>query len=163
MSMVLVARRLTADEARLDPGQLADLALEEDDEDSPGEDSMVDLDKTWHAVHFLLTGTAWELEGDAGLAVLGGREVGDDLGYGPARVLAPPDVDATSRALSAVDEQALRARFDPERMAALEIYPTGIWDEDDILDDYVLPAFRDLAGLDARAAAEGQAMLLLLT
>jgi hypothetical protein len=30
---------------------------------SEGEGDVVDLDKTWHGIHYLLTGTAWE--GDA--------------------------------------------------------------------------------------------------
>lgn len=158
MGMVLTARRLTADEARLDPEELADLLLEGEDEDA----RTVDLDKAWHAVHFLLTGTEWEVVGEAGQAVLGGEPVGEDLGTGPLRVVAAADVVTTSLALAALDEQELRGRYDPARMRELQIYP-DVWDEEDVLDEYVLPAFRDLAGLYARAAAEQQAVVLLIS
>ena len=46
-----------------------------------------DLDKCWHELHFLLTG---KLEPDGtilGDAVLGGEEVGTELGYGRARLV----------------------------------------------------------------------------
>ncbi|NUR82053.1 MAG: DUF1877 family protein [Terrabacter sp.] len=51
----------------------------------------LDLDKSWHGIHFLLTGTDWSAgdAGAAGGAILGGRPVGEDDGYGPARLLEP--------------------------------------------------------------------------
>ena len=48
-----------------------------------------DLDKAWHGIHFLLTGSAWETTPGAGESVLGGDPVGPDRGYGPARLLDP--------------------------------------------------------------------------
>lgn len=56
------------------------------------DDDEVDLDKSWHGLHFLFTGTAWEGEEPACFLVLGGEGIGNDVGYGPARVLMPDDV-----------------------------------------------------------------------
>ena len=45
----------------------------------------VDLDKAWHAIHFLLAASAWEGEGLRAFLLVGGKELGDvDVGYGPA-------------------------------------------------------------------------------
>lgn len=40
------------------------------------------LDKAWHGLHFLFTGTAWEGDPPLNFLVSGGREIGDvDVGY----------------------------------------------------------------------------------
>jgi hypothetical protein len=50
----------------------------------------LDIDKTWHIIHFLLNNHPWEGNGPRFSAVLGGTEPTDeDLGYGPARYLTP--------------------------------------------------------------------------
>ena len=44
------------------------------------------LDKSWHGIHFLLTGSAEGVRPPVDFILMGGREIGDlDLGYGPAR------------------------------------------------------------------------------
>jgi hypothetical protein len=44
------------------------------------------VDKAWHGIHVLLTGTAWEGSFPLNFTVSGGKEIGDvDVGYGPAR------------------------------------------------------------------------------
>ena len=60
-------------------------------EDEPGEDGL-NLEKSWHVLHYLLTGKAEEAPGPLGNAILGGTEIGGDLGYGPARFLTPQQV-----------------------------------------------------------------------
>ena len=103
-----------------------------------GEGIETDLDKAWHGIHYLLTGTAWEGTEPLNFIVCGGTEVGDvDVGYGPARVFSSDDVKSISTALSDLDDRALRERFNPEEMIRLEIYPE-IWDrapdDDDTLE-----------------------------
>ncbi len=86
-----------------------------------------DLDKAWHGIHYLLTGTAWAGEPPLDFLVAGGRAVGDiDVGYGPARVLMAAETARVCDALRAVTDGELRARFDPADMLAKEIYPE-IW------------------------------------
>lgn len=161
MGIVLVARRLTRDEydqVRADPGMAPRLL----DGGEGGDDRLIDIDKSWHAIHYLLTGTAWLVTGDAGLAVLGGEPLGEELGYGPARVLSPEQVRRVSEVLSATDEDTLRQKYDPGRLTRLDIYPR-IWDEHGVLDEYVLPNYARLVAFYAKAAAENQAVLLALT
>jgi len=161
--MGLVGRRLRPAEysaVLIDPNIATDLM-----DGGPAEavaGRSVDLDKAWHGVHFLLTGTAWEARSDLGMAVLGGEPLGDDLGYGPVRLLDPRGVSRVAAALAALDREEVRLRFDRVRLRALEIYP-DIWDEPDVLEDYLLPNLDDLVAFYAQAAAAGEAVLLAVT
>ncbi|MEV8515160.1 YfbM family protein [Dactylosporangium sp. NPDC051484] len=166
--MVLIGRRLSADELRAvleDPAKVDDLLygdLDDDETETPGPE--LDLDKSWHGIHYLLTGTAWEIGSDAaGAAILGGDEIGEDVGYGPARLLRPGAVRGIAAALDGLSVEALRARFDPEAMKAADIYPS-IWaDGIDEFDSYLAPHFTELRSFYQAAAADGQAVLLAVT
>src|SRR5688572_4637046 len=71
----------------------------------------VDVDKAWHCLHFLLTGTAWEGDPPLNFIVAGGSEVGDeDVGYGPARGFSSPEVRAIADALDGIDHTVLARR-----------------------------------------------------
>lgn len=70
-------------------------------------------------VHYLLTGTAWDESTMLGKAIMGGSEVGEDLGYGPARLLPASVVKRVAAALDAVNDADLRRRFKPKRMEDL--------------------------------------------
>src|SRR5215218_524392 len=48
----------------------------------------VDILQTFHGLHFLLAGTPWEAGPGAAQAVFGGREIGEEVVYGPARVMS---------------------------------------------------------------------------
>jgi hypothetical protein len=114
--------------------------------------SRISLDKAWHGVHYLLCG---EIEPGSALpsqAVMGGVEVGEDLGYGPARYFAADEVHQIAQALSSANLEAeMTARFDPVRMTSLGIYPGG-WKAGDV--DWLMEEFRRLRQFydDASAA-----------
>jgi hypothetical protein len=100
-----------------------------------GETADTDLDKAWHGIHYMLTQTAWEGDAPLNFLVGGGRTVGDvEVGYGPARVFSSNEAKAISAALRPLDRDFLRARFNPQEMMKLEIYPS-IWDRDPADDD----------------------------
>ena len=125
-----------------------------------------DLDKAWHGIHYLLTGTAWEGTAPLNLLVSGGTEVGDvEVGYGPARVLRAQDVRAAFHALEAIRDEELRARFDPEDMVRKEIYPS-IWtrkpEEDDVL-EYLMGYVGILRAFLAQAVEKELGLVLHLT
>src|SRR5438093_6086389 len=134
MSMILTMAALDDSEMErlvMEPVLAFDLLLPETD-DSPSDHSLVDLDKAWHGIHYLLTGTAWEGRPPLNALVLGGKRLPDpdeEWGYGPPRLLPPGDVAALSRALESVSDDDLAARFDPADMSAKEIYPE-IWSRD---------------------------------
>ena len=64
--------RLFGDKARPEPPPTPPLILE------AGEGALVDLDKAWHGVHYLLTGTAWEGEPPLNFVVEGGADLDYD-------------------------------------------------------------------------------------
>lgn len=98
---------------RADPTAVDTLLYGDLDDEAEMPEPELDLDKSWHGIHYLLTGTDWQIGEGAGAAVLGGDELGQDGGYGPPRLLGPDTVRAIAAALDALDVEALRARFDP--------------------------------------------------
>ncbi len=121
------------------------------------------LDKLWHGLHFVLTGSAGEAQGPLAYLLCGGREVGEDLGYGPARALTSGDTAAFRDALAAVSDEEFDRRFDLAALAANEIYP-DIWDEDrdELLEEFLdaLHALqRDLSAI----VKSQQGMLIAIT
>lgn len=126
----------------------------------------LDLDKAWHGLHYLLTGTAWEGEFPASFLVSGGMPLGEeDVGYGPARAFAPEEVRAIADFLDGMDETALRARYVPAELAEAEIYPDVIWTRDEEAEtnwEYLLDAFTRSRAFVREAADRGLALLAFL-
>lgn len=104
----------SADLARIgsEPEAANELVWREDERSDQPSTDWVDLDKAWHGVHFLLTGSAYDVTGTLGAAVMGGRPVGEDDGYGPPRLLEQPEVAEVAEALSNLGDAWLRARFE---------------------------------------------------
>ena len=122
-----------------------------------GEDSNVlELDKSWHTLHFLLAGSAEPTDSPLGRAVLGGKEIGPDLGYGPARLLNASEVREVASALAAVSPEHLAQRFDLEMMIAAKIYACRDRGELDLAQE----CFARLKAFYAESAADGKCMLL---
>lgn len=120
---------------------------------------VLDLHKSWHVLHYLFTGQA-----DGGTppadALMGGREFGADMGYGPPRVHEPAATTAFARFLAPLTVAELQRRIDLARMGDLGIYccedgDAGSADEinDDVahyfplLQDFVAGAAKDSNGL----------------
>jgi hypothetical protein len=128
-----------------------------------GAHEKLDLEKAWHGLHYLLTGTVDLEPGEsaAGKAVLGGAGIGEDFsGYGPARCFTAAEVGELAAALTDLHEDEVMERFDPEQMAALSIYPFG-WDEPDDR-EWLLESLRDLRRFYADAAVNGHAIVTCL-
>jgi hypothetical protein len=146
------------------PNLVGEFLYGEDGELEPGDDALLDLDKTWHGIHFLLTGEAWSGAPPLDFIVSGGREVGDeeDVGYGPARAFSSAQVAQVAAALDPITPETLRERFDGERMMRAEIYPE-IWDRDPADDDtlgYLVEYFELLKPFIADAARRGLGMFV---
>jgi hypothetical protein len=122
----------------------------------------LDIDKSWHLIHFLLNGTAWEGTGPLGQAILGGIELeGTDAGYGPFRLLTPAEVSAISEALLTVSGEELWKRFDAQKAQAAEIYPQD-WSGAEHERGYVLDRYSALQRYFQRASAHGKGVLTYL-
>jgi hypothetical protein len=120
----------------------------------------ISLDKAWHGLHYLLSGAAEPAPGPLGQAVFGGTEIGEDLGYGPARCFTVTEVSAIAQAFQAPDlEAAMHGRFDPAKMTSLGIYPGG-WDTNG--DAWLIDAFHTLRDFYTEASEAGQAVVTLI-
>jgi hypothetical protein len=169
--MICNLRRVS--EARLhallaEPSTITDFLYDEEGSPEAGDDAAfadLDIDKAWHALHFLMTGSAWDSSGSRGFLVAGGREIGDeDVGYGPARAFTNVEVRAIAAELEGFNPAKLRAAYDAPAMNAAEIYP-GEWPgdpEDAHFTDYFVDYFEQLKAFIAGAAKEGEALIVYL-
>ena len=128
-----------------------------------GQTPSVHLEKAWHGLHFLLTGSAGESGVPLGFLLEGGQEVGEDDGYGAPRLFQPGEVQQINTALAPISDDELWGRFDPELMEAESIYP-GIWDEEEeeLRDEY-LSYFHELKKVVAQAGEGGMGLLVTLS
>lgn len=144
------------------PDTIQEFLYPDDGEDDAAEQN--DLDKAWHAIHFILTGSAWEGEFPLNFLVSGGTPVGDeDVGYGPARAFTSEEVWQIEAALSRVSETDFRGRFSLVKMREADIYPSFGDASDDEMEaelSYVLENFRSLKEFVARSAGQGRALLV---
>ena len=124
-------------------------------DEGPSEDGL-NLEKSWHVLHYLLTGKVEDAPPPLGNAILGGKEIGEDFGYGPARFLTPQQVHEVAAALVLISKDDLSARFDLKAMKAARIYPISDESELELAQGY----FEQLSRYYAGAAASGNAMLL---
>lgn len=121
-------------------------------------DQFLDLDKSWHAIHFMLNGHVYE--GDLAMVFFGGEEIGEDLGYGAVRYLTPGQVKHVAEVISKINDEAFSRKYDPQTMDQVGIYP-DVWEIDgaDGL-EYVLPYFQDLKVFYQNAVLRNQAVLI---
>ncbi len=123
------------------------------------------LEKAWHGLHYLLTGSAEPGKDLRSQVVMGGTEIGDDpegfSGYGPARYFRAAEVRKISEELGKPEmEREVLARYDPALMSRLQIYPGWQSGEEDR--EWLMDAFRRLRDFYAGAAAQGRAIVTCL-
>jgi hypothetical protein len=149
----------TADRLRSNPDEIDGYLFPDDGDGEP--ENYIDVDKAWHGIHYLLTGRADGGTPPLSWAVLGGAEVGEDIGYGPARLLTSEQVKMISDALPT--EESFKASFAPEAMEAAQVYPDVIWvrDGDDAL-DYLVENYRVMMEFYRSAASRGDGAILWL-
>ena len=147
------------EELRCDASSASDLLFERVAADNLA--SGVDIDKSWAAIHFMLTGSQWGGAEPELLPVMGGTEIGADIGYGPARYLTPAQVEAAHGVLNALPSAELKKRFIPAKLEEADIYPSGIWlDEGTDGFEYIEHWYEQLRQFYAAAARNGNAVLL---
>jgi len=118
----------------------------------------LDLHKSWHCLHFMLTGKVEGSDGTAlGDAILGGEEIGGDeadAGYGPPRALSPAQVRSVAAALEEFPIEKKAREFDSTAADKAGIY-VAKHDTEELKEYFVqLRSFYD------GAARKGNAVLL---
>jgi hypothetical protein len=86
----------------------------------------LELEKSWHCLHFLFSGKVWET-GKAPIerAILGGTEIPDTegiMGYGPVRYLEQGEVKKITAALETYPIKRTAPNFDARAASAAKIY-----------------------------------------
>lgn len=128
--------------------------------DTENDDAMLNIDKSWAGILFLLTGQALEENNHPLMKVFfSGQHVDEaaDLGYGPAEYLLPSEVKELSAALSIETVETLTEKFDAARMSELGIYP-DIWQEEGAL-YYLLAFFMEIESFYSVAAVQDEAII----
>jgi len=131
----------------------------DDQEDTPS----LDLGKAWHAIHYILTGSAWSGTFPEGFLLTGGTPIGEeDVGYGPARAFYASEVVILASTLVNLDDATFCDRCSVERLQAADLYPgfAGASDADVCSD--LLAAFQQLRNFLQQAAATQQGLLVYL-
>jgi len=130
MGMVIYLYRATA-------GEVESFAA---DADAVGEtifdngvrDRVIDFDKAWHALHFMLTGDAGRSAHPLTMLVTDDAHMlgTDERGFGGYWLIEPSAVRAFADALAAISDEALAARYDPAAMVANDLYMSDYFEHE---------------------------------
>ncbi|MDF2516020.1 MAG: hypothetical protein K0R59_1316 [Sphingobacterium sp.] len=128
--------------------------------------NLIDIDKAWEGIFFLLTGesigTYDQASPPLSWLLVGPNDIdrNQDMGYGPATYTDIEQTRQIDLALQEISAAELTQRFDSIMMLEKDIYPT-IWDDENAL-DYLLQYFEDLKAFYHMAALQHEAVILFL-
>jgi hypothetical protein len=151
MSMILYLGRATSEDvARLeeDPEELGPFMFERQ-----AGGAVVDFDKAWHVLHFMLCGDMGRTASP--LSVMLGTDEGlkgTEAHFYGYWVITPDEVRAFDGALSALSDEEIAARYDLDAVAQHNLYGADFFADEDGVLTYIMqgvPALRRMA----RAAA----------
>jgi Domain of unknown function (DUF1877) len=151
---VVMVRAEELDRLARDPSELLQLLLH----GSP--DSRLTMDKEWHGIHYLLTGEPWPVDHPLGRVIFGADDIGDNLGYGPARTLTVEQVLQIATQLSQTTAEDLRGRYDVGAMTEAMIYPEVWQREGTAALDWLLVGYQRLVRFYTEASSKGYAVVL---
>ena len=163
MGMVMYLRQASpSDIARVgdDPEAAVDFVFAEE-----GGAELVDFDKGWQALHYLLTGDPYSSDSPLDIIAGDAPQIGDDsIERSPAWLITPDRMVAFATALAGTTDEEFASRYDLDDMVAKDIYIADAFDGLDRVEalQYILqgmPALRALAG---SCAANGDGALRLL-
>jgi Domain of unknown function (DUF1877) len=127
---------------------------------------LLDVDKSWEAIFFLLTGQALATCDEAGppfsWVLLPPNEIDpdQDMGFGPATYTTVAETKELSAAINNIPDDELRKRYDGSRMNEMGIYPE-CWAENMAM-EYLFDSFNSLKNFYAEAANNNQAVIVFI-
>lgn len=168
MSMIGMFVRVTETELQ---DYISDSTLFEnliDHEDFDENPRVCNIDKTWDAISYLLTGhgpsdlsnakppVSWTIFGSDVL------DKNQDLGYGPANYLTVEQVALLNNKLSNISSKDLEANYNADKMNELELYPNS-WRKAEDEMNYIGNHFESLKKFYSTAASNRQAVICYLS
>ncbi len=136
-----------------DPSGLENVLFEDKDETNS-----YDLDKAWHAIHFLLNGSVQGVTTISGELIVGGKPISEeDVGYSPARYFEASKVADISEELETITVEDLFENFDPMLKKGNDIY-SG-FQNTDVDKEYISNHFIGLKEFCKKATQENKCLI----
>lgn len=151
---------------KVQQGEISLWDLIYDENDDVDEEFLLDIDKSWHAIHFVLTGEIGGGEGILEKVVLRGTPnlVSDeDMGYGPATLTTAEEVQEIHQAIKDIAQADFRSKFSIKEMAENDIYPIIADENEEDFFSYVWSYFAELQTFFAKAADQGHCVLFYIS
>ena len=104
-----------ANELMSNPDSVADFLYSEESPIDESED-FLDIDKSCHGIHYILTGEVSEGLPPARDVIMGGKAIGKDVGYGPARFLDTEEVKNVNKYLSDIESSYIKENYNPKEL-----------------------------------------------
>ncbi len=126
-------------------------------------ENYLDINNTWQAIHFLLTGEFCfqgesQIEGPLRNVVMGGAPTEIETTYGVAHYLSAQDVAGVAAALEPLTVEAIAPRYDAAAFRRAQVYPLrDRWSQENGLRQFI-GEYARLRAFFIAAAAENQAM-----
>lgn len=114
-----------------------------------------DINKTWHALDFLLRRRDFPVDLVHGEGIIPGAT---DWGYGPPRYLAPERVRVAAAALAVTPGTVLVDGVVPQDLAEAEVYPSIVWARGESL-EHITDHYEALSAFIHAAAGDGHAVV----
>ncbi len=148
-----------------DPALFEKRIYAEDFFDDP---DVLDLDKLWEGMFFLLTGKALSGIDDVKPPLLwfliSDRSIDEeqDLGYGPASYINAEEVKQLYGELNKISDQEFKKRFQPSKMMELGIYPQ-IWDQGPEILEELFDCFNRVMDFYEKASGRNYAVITFIS
>jgi hypothetical protein len=136
-------------------------------EDSDSENDLLELDKSWEAIFYLLTGHRIAEIEDAkpplSWILFSGQIIDEeqDMGYGPAHYIDSGQVKQLNKELDKITIGEVRQRYNGKQMDEAGVYPE-VWSEEWAL-DYLINYFELLKDFYKTAEKENKAVITFIS
>lgn len=123
-----------------------------------------EADKAWHAIHYLLTGSAEDSQLPLGFILNDGQQIGnEEVGYGPARLFNADQVARIDSAIADFTEDEFKKRYAGDQMDELKVYPQ-IWGREAVDNfDYIWDNFVNLRNFIHNTRISGSSLILYIS
>ena len=165
--MTCTLLRVTKNELNeyLNDSSLLEDRIHDNDESEDENENLIDIDKSWDGIIFLLTRQKFGNGNHPLLQVLFSEQFIDDeqdLGCGPAHYFTPEQVADLNEQISKITVEELRQKYDPEKMTELNVYP-DIWEnKSEEPFEYLSDNFLEIQQLYLDATKNGEAIITFL-
>lgn len=132
-------------------------------EDYAEDSCLLDLDKAWESIYFLLTGCTSsdfeKAEPPLSLILFNGALIDEnqDMGYGPATYVSSEQVKEILKALPDLKKEELRSKFESLKYKDSELYPFNPDSED--MFDYIFDYYKEMKEFYGLASENNQAII----